>query len=56
MPNINDLLRTGRIVELHVCRQYEITPKNVPDRFSDRHLSRQAFEKIIAEFKDTRND
>lgn len=52
LPDYNDLLRTGRLVELHICRQYEIYPKNVPDRFSGRRLNMGTFKKIIAEFKE----
>jgi len=52
LPDYNDLIRTGRLIELHICRQYEVTPKNVPGRDSERHLTMESFNKIIAEFRE----
>ncbi len=52
LPDYNDLIRTKRIVELHIFRSYDIYVKKASDRFSDKHLTTKDFDKIIAEFKE----
>jgi len=52
LPDYNDLIRTGRIVELHICRTYDIYVKDATDRFSNKRLTKRDFDRIIAEFKE----
>ena len=47
LPDYNDLLRTGRLAELHVCRSYDIEP---PMQY--RILSNKRCDDIIKEFRE----
>lgn len=51
LKDYNDLIREGRIEEKTIYREWSITPKCVPNRFSDRHLSMKCFNEIIEEFR-----
>lgn len=50
LKDYNDLIREGRIEERTIYREYDVCPQNVPDRFSDRHLTARDFDRIIKEF------
>lgn len=52
LPDYNDLIKTGRIQELNICRSYDIYFEAFKDCYIRKKLTAKDFEKIIAEFKE----